>query len=212
MFRRKIQSYQKQEHTWWIRKWLTASAGNWETSSNGLSTTFVSASTITTSSKGIWRTFWKRKNGKMISRSTRNGSTPISIQSQRRTLCALRTRAEPNGWEDVQLTALQSTSHDDDDDDDEFEKCESKKKKLHSSSVHDKIRVVYPPALMMNELLLGKALVHWKKRYKVIIDMLIPVQPCTRITCKWQGLSRRTRALLAYYLLYICLIFLNRSS
>ena len=129
MFRRKIQSYQKQEHTWWIRKWLTASAGNWETSSNGLSTTFVSASTITTSSKGIWRTFWKRKNGKMISRSTRNGSTPISIQSQRRTLCALRTRAEPNGWEDVQLTALQSTSHDDDDDDDEFEKCESKKKK-----------------------------------------------------------------------------------
>ena len=34
------------------------------------------------------------------------------------------------------------------------------KKKMHCSSVHDKIRVVYPPALMMNALLLGKALVH----------------------------------------------------
>lgn len=35
---------------------------------------------------------------------------------------------------------------------------------LHSSSVQDITRVVYPPALMMNALLLGKALVRWKRK------------------------------------------------
>ena len=41
---------------------LTVSDGSWAKSSNGLSTTLVSASTITTSSRGIWRTFCRKKH------------------------------------------------------------------------------------------------------------------------------------------------------
>lgn len=111
---------------------------------------------------------------------TRNRSTPISIQSQRKTLCALR----PSWANWMRRHTVDCSSVDQWWWIEVFGKMWKWKKKLHSSSVQDKIRVVYPPALMMNALLLGKALVHWKKRYKVIIDLLIPVQPCTRITCK----------------------------
>lgn len=78
----------------------------------------------------------------------------------------MRTKTELSQLDEktsLQLIVLQSTR--DDDDDDELMnlknvKMKKKKKKRHSSSVQDKIRVVYPPALMMNALLLGKALVH----------------------------------------------------
>lgn len=77
----------------------------------------------------------------------------------------MRTKTELSQLDEktsLQLIVLQSTR--DDDDDDELMNLKNvkvkKKKKRHSSSVQDKIRVVYPPALMMNALLLGKALVH----------------------------------------------------